>query len=146
MENLHFKIRSTWIESMLSRIMESDLLDNPSNLMLISGLAWLSCPESLISFFARIINQFNCINLINWLIKWNLGRSVIRNECKHTLLPVIVCLNGAIVYEGDVHWRCSCIVDITIWEVPVCSILIIIPFILLFLVFNLNWLIFVYLY
>ena len=131
MENLHFKIWTTWIECMFGGIMESDLFDDPSYLMLINGLARLSSPKSLVSFLARIILQSNCINLIDILIKYYFRRSVIWNECKYTLLPVIVCLNCAIIYESDVHWGRSRVVDVAIRKVPVCSIVHIIPLILI---------------
>jgi hypothetical protein len=130
MENLHFKIRSRWIKGMLSWIMKSYFFNNPSNLVLICCLTWLSSPESLKSFFVRIILQSNSIDLINWLVKNYLRKSIVRNKCKDTLLPVIICLSS-IVYECDIHWWCCCIEYVAIWEIPVCTIFSIIPIIFL---------------
>jgi hypothetical protein len=131
MKNLHFKIGSRWIKSMLSWIMKSNLFYNPSDLMLVSCLTWFSSPESLISFLVRIILQSDCIDLINWLVKNYFRRSVVRNKCEYTLLPVIVCLNCSIVHKCDVHWWCCGVEYIAIWEIPVSPIISITPIILL---------------
>lgn len=130
MENLHFKIWAAWIECMLCWIMESDFLDYPSDLMLISCLTWLSCPKSLQSFFNRIILQSDCINLIESLVEYYLRRSIIRDESKYTLLPIIVCLSCAIIHKCNVHRGCSSIAYVAIRKIPVCSIFQVIPIIL----------------
>ena len=138
MENLHFKIGSWGIKSMFSWIMKSNLFYNPSDLMLVSCLTWLSSPESLISFLVRIILQSDSVDLINWLIENYFWRSVVGNKCKYTLLPVIICLNCSIVNKCDVHWWCCGVENIAIWKIPVCPIICITPIILLLNICNFS--------
>jgi hypothetical protein len=55
-------------------------------------------------------------------------------------------LNCAIIDESDIHWGRSHVVDVAIRKVPVCSIVHIIPLILIYIVFYFTQLFRIYLY
>lgn len=80
MKYLHLKVSSASIESVFGRVMEPDLPNDPSDLVLVGGLTWLRAPESLIALITRIILQSYCVNLIDNVIKNNFSLSIRRDK------------------------------------------------------------------
>ena len=131
-ENLHFKIGSRTIESVLSWVVESHLVDFPWDLPLIGCREGLRSPESIEAkntlvvilesqFVDEVEHSRRCrINFLS-LEMWNHGKSI--------FLPVIVSdLNIAgHILQSDIYWRLRRICDIAICEVPVGTMLFIVP-------------------
>ena len=127
MEYLHFKVMSCAVESVLSRVVKSDMVNvPPHNWVSCVWVKWFWAPESLEAFGGWLVLESDLVNKVFGSSNIDQGWSEISNEVEEVQIPVKN-LHSCDIEVVDISGRLWLGGEITTCEVPISSVLIIIP-------------------